>query len=397
MPAMTDSPPPAPRAGWAALASLPLGYAWAALLTSLFMPLIPRIDSTIAYVLYGAGVLAIVGALGVANLALPRARRPTLLAGEITLLVVVPLWGLVLDLTSPDCDPCDDPSRPVGLPGLWVVFAAYAVGLVGHALLRWRARWPGVVEALALAALGVGTLTCLALSVQFAPMLPMGAVFAPLGLPLVAPLPISLWWTGSWLWRASRSLAPAIGAAGLTTAWAAADIGATWAAYGKVGVLFGAFTETCGWTMSTLVPPPGDCHYLCTVAAQGHPWLVRPTRMGTRRGQPIVVNRQLAVANAFEDLIHERWPRTGRFLRKTYDRLAFPVSRWLLNPLAADAMFVAMLPAQLFFEVFLRLFDPRSPEARIDRMYRQGNRTDASDFSQSPERPPVDMTNEDGS
>ena len=106
------------------------------------------------------------------------------------------------------------------------------------------------------------------------------------------------------------------------------------------------------------------------MAAQGHPWLVRPLRMGVRRGQPIVVNRQLAVANAFEDLIHERWPRTGRFLRRTYDRVGLPISGWLLRPLAADLVFVAMLPAQLGFELFLRWVDRGDPEARIDRMYR---------------------------
>ncbi|MCB9686465.1 MAG: hypothetical protein H6738_08820 [Alphaproteobacteria bacterium] len=367
---MTDSPPPVPRAGWAALAAVPLGYAWVAMLAGLCVPLLSRVDPIVAYVAYGVGIVVVIGALGAANLGLPQVRRPTLIAGELTLLVALPLWGLVLDLTSPNCDPCDDPSRPIGLPGLWVVFATYGVGLVGHALLRRRSRWPPVVEALALGALGVGILVCFALAVQFGPLMPMGIAFAPMGLPLVAPLLISLWWTGTWFWRASRSFGPALGALGLTTTWAVADVGATWAAYGKIGVLFGAFTETCGWTMSTLVPPPTDCHYLCTVAAQGHPWLVRPTRMGTRRGQPIVVNRQLAVANAFEDLIHERWPRTGRFLRRTYDRLAFPVSRWLLNPLAADAMFVAMLPAQAFFELFLRTFDRESPEARIDRMYR---------------------------
>ena len=42
---------------------------------------------------------------------------------------------------------------------------------------------------------------------------------------------------------------------------------------------------------------------LCTVALRGHEKLVRPTRMGLRRGERIVVNRQLCVANAFEQLL----------------------------------------------------------------------------------------------
>ncbi|MCB9686469.1 MAG: hypothetical protein H6738_08800 [Alphaproteobacteria bacterium] len=74
---------------------------------------------------YGVGIVVVIGSLGAANLGLPQVRRPTLIAGELTLLVALPLWGLVLDLTSPNCDPCDDPSRPIGLPGLWVVFANF--------------------------------------------------------------------------------------------------------------------------------------------------------------------------------------------------------------------------------------------------------------------------------
>ena len=83
----------------------------------------------------------------------------------------------------------------------------------------------------------------------------------------------------------------------------------------------------------------------------------------------IVVNRQLAVANAFEDLLHERWPRFGRLARDGYDRVGLPISAWIVHPLASDFVFVAMLPAQAAFEVVLWALD-RDREARIDRMYR---------------------------
>ncbi len=92
--------------------------------------------------------------------------------------------------------------------------------------------------------------------------------------------------------------------------------------------------------------------------------------MGVRNGQPIVVNRQLAVANAFEDLLHTRWPRFGRLARRTYDRLGLPVSRYIRASWMSDAVYLAMKPAEWIFYAVLLLLDPGDPEARIDRMYR---------------------------
>jgi len=89
-----------------------------------------------------------------------------------------------------------------------------------------------------------------------------------------------------------------------------------------------------------------------------------------RRGQVILVNRQLAVANAFEDLLHARWPRFGAFARRVYDRLGWPVSRWIRRRWLADAVYLAMKPAEWAFYVALLLLDPAAPEARIGRMYR---------------------------
>ncbi len=139
--------------------------------------------------------------------------------------------------------------------------------------------------------------------------------------------------------------------------------------YGAVA----AFTRTCGHTFSQIpfqTIPHGDCHYLCTVAARGHRWLARPERIGVRRGQPIIVNRQLAIANAFEDLLHERWPRLGAVARRTYDRLGYPVSQLIRGPWLADMILVLMKPAELCFYLCLLLADRRSPEERISRMYR---------------------------
>ena len=79
-----------------------------------------------------------------------------------------------------------------------------------------------------------------------------------------------------------------------------------------------AFTMTADWTFSTQIPPPPEYyegHYLCTVAAGGHRKLVKPIRYGVRAGERIIVNRQLLIANAFEDMLHDRMPGFHRSVR----------------------------------------------------------------------------------
>lgn len=142
--------------------------------------------------------------------------------------------------------------------------------------------------------------------------------------------------------------------------------------FGRVDAAWRTFTNTCDYTFSSLPLQHErvDCHYLCTVAARGHGWLVRPERVGQRRGVAIVVNRQLAVANAFEDLLIARAPRCARWCRRQYDRWGLPLSRCIRHPLASDAVYLLMKPAEWAFYLILLLFDPNNPEARIARMYR---------------------------
>jgi hypothetical protein len=315
--------------------------------------------------------LALAGVVGGAVLAIvrPDARPRLILAGEVALLVVLPAWGLAINQSLPECEPCGDANRAVAWPGVLAVYALYAAGVLAYVASRRWTELPLPAEVAVQVALLLGIVTTSALSVQFGVTAPMGLVYAPIGLPLAAPPAVSVLWGATVMRRASRQVRATAIAGGAASTITVLDAILHLALTSKVGLFGGAFTATCGWTMSQMVPPDVDCHYLCTVAAQGHPWLVRPLRMGVRGGRPIVVNRQLAVANAFEDLIHERWPRAGRWLRQTYDRVGLPISRYLLHPLAADAVFVAMLPAQLGFELVLRGLD-RDPEARIDRMYR---------------------------
>ena len=82
------------------------------------------------------------------------------------------------------------------------------------------------------------------------------------------------------------------------------------------------------------------------------------------------MNRQLALANAFEDLLHERWPSFGRLARRTYDALAFPICRALSRRWIANALYLVMKPVEVLFFFALLFLDPGDPESRIDRMYR---------------------------
>jgi len=132
-----------------------------------------------------------------------------------------------------------------------------------------------------------------------------------------------------------------------------------------------AWTQTADWTFSQQIAPPSvpyDGHYLCTVAAGGHRRLVRPVRTGKRRGHEVLVNRQLCVANAFEQLLEERMPRFHRIVRTTYDRTGLPLSRLIRTPLAADVVWVLMKPLEWIFLGVLYMFDAK-PENRIAVQY----------------------------
>ena len=132
-----------------------------------------------------------------------------------------------------------------------------------------------------------------------------------------------------------------------------------------------AFLETSDWTLSKKISPPPvtyDGHYLCTVSLKGHEKLVKPTRMGIRHGEKIVVNRQLCIANAFEDLIQEKTPRFHHFVRHIYDKYGFPLSEHIHTAWQADITYILMKPLEWIFLVVLYLFD-KKPENRIATQY----------------------------
>lgn len=132
-----------------------------------------------------------------------------------------------------------------------------------------------------------------------------------------------------------------------------------------------AFTETADYTFSTKIPPQNlyyDEHYLCTVAAGGHKKIVKPIRMGKRHGHDVVVNRQLMIANAFEQILEERTPRLHRAIRDFYDKYGFPIARLIKTKMVADVVWFVMKPLEWFFLIIIYLFDV-NPEDRIARQY----------------------------
>lgn len=139
-----------------------------------------------------------------------------------------------------------------------------------------------------------------------------------------------------------------------------------------------AFTMTADWTFSTQTPPPPieyDGHYLCTVAAGGHKKVVKPLRYGKRIGHYIVVNRQLLVANAFEDLIAEKMPNFHKIIRGFYNKYGYPLSRHITTPLRADIVYILMKPLEYIFVFVLYLSDSH-PENRIAVQYSDYKRRD---------------------
>ena len=131
------------------------------------------------------------------------------------------------------------------------------------------------------------------------------------------------------------------------------------------------WTNTSDWTLSQKTSPPSvmyDEHYLCTVGASGHRKLVKPLRMGVRHGHRIVVNRQLLIANAFEQVLEERIPRIHRLIRMIYDKYGFPLSRLIKTSWQADIIYLLMKPLEWFFLLILYLVDVK-PENRIALQY----------------------------
>ena len=132
-----------------------------------------------------------------------------------------------------------------------------------------------------------------------------------------------------------------------------------------------AWTETADWTLSLKEAPQNieyDEHYLCTVAAGGHKKIVKPVRKGIRHGHEVIVNRQLCIANAFEQILEEKTPRFHKLVRGIYDRYGFPVARLIKSKWIADIIYILMKPLEWIFLMVIYTIDVH-PENRIVTQY----------------------------
>ena len=140
----------------------------------------------------------------------------------------------------------------------------------------------------------------------------------------------------------------------------------------KPDAIIKAWTETADWNLSQRVAPQNlymDEHYLCTVAAGGHEDVVKPIRLGVRHGHEVIVNRQLCVANAFEQILEEKTPSFHKAVRGFYDKYGFPIGRLIMkSKVAADITYFVMKPLEWMFLIALYLVDV-NPENRIAVQY----------------------------
>ncbi|WP_235714670.1 DUF6688 domain-containing protein [Neobacillus dielmonensis] len=137
--------------------------------------------------------------------------------------------------------------------------------------------------------------------------------------------------------------------------------------------LIRVFLDTSSFHYSRIPAPApeiveGDGHYLCTVSAAGHKKLVKPIRAGIRHGSRIVVNRQLLVANAFENILEDYTPNLHKAIRGFYDKYGYPLSRHIRTKWSADLVYLIMKPLEWFFLLVLYTVD-RKPENRIHVQY----------------------------
>lgn len=91
-------------------------------------------------------------------------------------------------------------------------------------------------------------------------------------------------------------------------------------------------------------------------------------RYGYRRGGKIVVNRQLCIANAFEQWLMECFPRFHHWVRFVYDRYGFPLAKHIHTRKQANLIYLLMKPLEYIFLFILYTVDEK-PENRITLQY----------------------------
>ena len=152
-----------------------------------------------------------------------------------------------------------------------------------------------------------------------------------------------------------------------------------------------AFTDTYkhGFSQLDYLCDNVQCggHFLCSVAANGHKNIVQPKRYGERGGGKIICNRQLLIANAFEEILEQKTPQLHLFIRTKYNKVGNFIHRYygvFNNKLLADMVYVFMKPLEWCFLFVIYVVD-KKPENRIAVQYL--NRKDRTLIKQAQQKP----------
>jgi hypothetical protein len=99
-------------------------------------------------------------------------------------------------------------------------------------------------------------------------------------------------------------------------------------------------------TYASLPDSPPGC-FIVTAAGRGHRKFVGPFFNISRRGRLIQANDQLITFWTFENLWHDRAPRSHKCFRRFYNRLGPVIAAQIRSPLTADLVHAAIKPVEL--------------------------------------------------
>lgn len=284
---------------------------------------------------------------------------------------------------------------PIFTDALPTLITVACVAVIGYIVLRILpiTKQPPLVTVLSISAMYMGTALCIVFVVQLLGRNASADVFCLLPVNLIiislkVIKEITLDWKvihhaddvsqfgrKKWMIPLNKFLCTACGLPVLALVLALPLLGVIIAVLSLFGqapnAIIQAWTQTADWNLSQQAAPPNlyyDEHYLCTVAAGGHRKIVKPLRNGKRHGHEVIVNRQLCVANAFEQLLEKRTPRFHKFIRGAYDTYGYPIARHIKTKMAADMVYFIMKPLEWGFLAVLYLCYVH-PEDRIAVQY----------------------------
>ncbi len=80
------------------------------------------------------------------------------------------------------------------------------------------------------------------------------------------------------------------------------------------------------------------------------------------------MNKQLCIANAFEQVLEDKTPIFHKLVRGIYDRTGYPISKHIHSKYLADTIYFLMKPLEWIFLLVLYIVD-LNPENRIAVQY----------------------------